>query len=99
MRDRPGCPIVLIERRLPPLGWALPGALVDVGEGVETAAVCEAREETGLDVWLTALLRVYLIGEAPFAPALGLHSQKVYSGEDLFRPMSSILDREGGSPR
>lgn len=51
--------IVLIERRHEPLGWALPGGFVDVGETVEAAAVREAREETGLDVTLTGLLGVY----------------------------------------
>ncbi len=57
--DRPGRPIVLIERRYPPPGWALPGGFVDVGETVEAAAVREAREETGLIVELGALLGVY----------------------------------------
>jgi 8-oxo-dGTP diphosphatase len=57
--DRPGRPIVLIERRFPPPGWALPGGFVEIGETVEAAAVREAREETGLDVELTALLGVY----------------------------------------
>jgi 8-oxo-dGTP diphosphatase len=51
--------IVLIERRNPPHGWALPGGFVDVGETVEAAAVREAREETGLDVGLTCLLGCY----------------------------------------
>lgn len=51
--------IVLIERRNPPPGWALPGGFVDVGETVEQAAVREAKEETGLDVELTRLLGVY----------------------------------------
>ena len=41
---RPHRPIVLIERRHPPLGWALPGGFVDYGESVETAA---RREEIG----------------------------------------------------
>jgi len=45
--------IVLIERRDPPHGWALPGGHVDEGEHVATAAHREALEETGLDVDLT----------------------------------------------
>jgi 8-oxo-dGTP diphosphatase len=57
--DRPGRPIVLIERLNPPHGWAIPGGFVDVGERVEEAAVREAREETGLAVTLRALLGVY----------------------------------------
>lgn len=57
--DRPGRPIVLIERRHPPPGWAIPGGFVDVGESIEQAAVREAREETALEVSLTVLLGVY----------------------------------------
>ena len=59
LEDRPGRPIVLIERRFPPAGHALPGGFVDVGETVENAARREAREETGLDITLGALLGVY----------------------------------------
>jgi 8-oxo-dGTP diphosphatase len=51
--------VVLIERRNEPLGWALPGGFVDVGETLEMAAVREAREETGLDVQLECLLGCY----------------------------------------
>ncbi len=51
--------IVLIERRNPPPGWALPGGFVDVGETVEAAAVREAREETALEVTLDCLLGCY----------------------------------------
>jgi 8-oxo-dGTP diphosphatase len=57
--DRPGRPIVLIERRNPPPGWAIPGGFVDVGESIEQAALREAQEETALVVTLTALLGVY----------------------------------------
>jgi 8-oxo-dGTP diphosphatase len=59
LEDRPGRPVVLIRRDHPPPGHALPGGFVDVGETVEQAAVREAREETGLDVTLVALLGVY----------------------------------------
>lgn len=55
----PGRGLVLVERRNPPHGWALPGGFVDYGETCEEAAVREAREETGLDVVLTGLLGVY----------------------------------------
>lgn len=51
--------ILLIKRKNPPHGWALPGGFVDEGETVEQAAVREAKEETGLDVELQALLYVY----------------------------------------
>ncbi|WP_207264394.1 NUDIX hydrolase [Desulfovibrio sp. Huiquan2017] len=51
--------VVLIKRRNPPLGWALPGGFVDYGETCERAAVREMKEETGLDVRLTGLLGVY----------------------------------------
>lgn len=51
--------IVLIERKNPPAGWALPGGFVEYGESAETAAIREAKEETGLDVKLIELLGVY----------------------------------------
>ncbi len=59
LQDRPGRPVVLIERRNPPLGWALPGGFVDRGETLEQAAVREAAEETSLQVSLSALLGCY----------------------------------------
>lgn len=59
LTDRPERPIVLIERRNPPHGWALPGGFVDVGETLEHAAVREAEEETGLRAELQALLGCY----------------------------------------
>ncbi|MBN2705442.1 MAG: NUDIX hydrolase [Deltaproteobacteria bacterium] len=51
--------IVLIERRNPPWGWALPGGFVDYGESLEDAARREALEETGLQVELTGQFHTY----------------------------------------
>jgi 8-oxo-dGTP diphosphatase len=51
--------IVLIKRKFPPHGWALPGGFVDVGEPLSKAAVREAREETSLEVELTEQLFTY----------------------------------------
>ncbi len=53
--------IVLIRRKNPPYEncWALPGGFIEYGENVESAAVREAKEETGLDVSLKNILNVY----------------------------------------
>jgi ADP-ribose pyrophosphatase YjhB (NUDIX family) len=51
--------IVLIQRKKPPYGWAIPGGFVDYGETLEAAAVREAGEETSLDVELVSQLGAY----------------------------------------
>jgi len=51
--------IVLIERKNPPPGWAIPGGFIDYGESAEQAAIREAKEETCLDVVIVHLLGVY----------------------------------------
>jgi len=51
--------VVLIERKNPPHGWALPGGFVDYGESLEEAAVREAKEETSLDIELLEQLHTY----------------------------------------
>ena len=57
--DRRDRPIVLIERKNEPMGWAIPGGFVDYGESLETAAVREAKEEVSLDVELVEQFYVY----------------------------------------
>jgi 8-oxo-dGTP diphosphatase len=72
MRDKPRNPIptvdiiieleggiVLIDRKNPPYGWAIPGGFVDYGENVEKAAKREAIEETSLKVALKTQFHVY----------------------------------------
>lgn len=51
--------VVLIKRRNPPFGWAIPGGFVDYGETLEEAAVREAKEETSLEVELIKQMHTY----------------------------------------
>ena len=51
--------IILIKRKNPPYGWAIPGGFVDYGESLEKAALREAKEETNLDVKLLRQFHTY----------------------------------------
>jgi ADP-ribose pyrophosphatase YjhB (NUDIX family) len=51
--------VVLIKRKNPPHGWAIPGGFVDYGESLEEAAVREAKEETNLDIKLVKQFHTY----------------------------------------
>ena len=51
--------VVLIKRKNPPSGWAIPGGFVDYGESLEEAARREAKEETNLDVKLIRQFHTY----------------------------------------
>ncbi|MFH2069451.1 MAG: NUDIX hydrolase [Candidatus Omnitrophota bacterium] len=42
--------VILIKRKNPPYGWAIPGGFVEWGESLEEAAAREAKEETSLEV-------------------------------------------------
>lgn len=60
IRDREGnSGFILIKRKYPPYGWALPGGFVNYGESLEDAAVREAKEETSLDIELVSQLHTY----------------------------------------
>ncbi len=51
--------IILIERKDPPYGWAIPGGYVNYGEPFEDAVVREAEEETSLKVKLLRQFHTY----------------------------------------
>ena len=51
--------IVIIQRKNPPFGWALPGGFVDYGESLEEAVKREAKEETNLDLTEIRQLHTY----------------------------------------
>lgn len=85
MVDHSERPIVLIERKNPPSGWALPGGFVDVGESLEHAAVREALEETSLNVRLTTLLGCY---SAPQRDPRGHTVSAVYIAEARGKPQA-----------
>jgi 8-oxo-dGTP diphosphatase len=54
-----GAGVLLVKRKNPPYGWALPGGFVDYGESLEQAAVREAQEETGLHIRLVRQFHTY----------------------------------------
>ena len=57
--ELPGEKIVLVRRKSPPIGWALPGGFVDRGEPLHDACVREVKEETGLSVDLSEQFFTY----------------------------------------
>jgi 8-oxo-dGTP diphosphatase len=78
--------IVLVRRKHPPPGWALPGGFVEAGESAAAAARREFREETGLDVELAELFHVYADpARDPRGPTLGV----VYLGRAAGVPVGA----------
>lgn len=51
--------LVLIERKNPPFGWALPGGFVDIGETVSDALKREMFEEITLEVEIERFLGLF----------------------------------------
>lgn len=51
--------IILIKRKNPPPGWAIPGGFVDYGETIEDTVIREAKEETGLDINIVRQFHTY----------------------------------------
>ena len=84
--DVAGRPIVLIERKNPPYGWAIPGGFVDIGETVETTAVREALEEVSLEVTLRSLLGIY---SGPQRDPRGHTVTAIYIAEARGKPVAA----------
>lgn len=78
--------IILIRRKNPPYGWAIPGGFVDYGETVEEAAVREAKEETGLDI---SELRQFHVYSDPARDARVHTISTVFTARGHGRPVAS----------
>lgn len=70
--------VVLIKRKNPPHGWALPGGFVNEGESFEAAALREGLEETGLKLKLMEQFHTY---SAPDRDPRQHNSSTVYLAE------------------
>lgn len=79
-------PIILIERKYQPFGWAIPGGFVDVGETIASAARREALEETTLQVELDILLGIY---SDPNRDSRGHTACAVFVGNAAGKPVAA----------
>lgn len=73
--------LVLVRRAIEPgYGlWVFPGGYVDRGEEITAAAIREAREESGLDVRLDALVNIY--SYSGNSPIIIVYAATVVGGE------------------
>ena len=78
---RRGRSVLLCRRAIEPYrgSWTLPAGYQEVDETIETTAVREVREETGLVVRLTGLLDVLTTTDDPRKPAILV----VYEAEEV----------------
>ncbi len=77
----PDSRLVLVRRSIEPgYGlWVFPGGYVDRGEELTSAAVREAREESGLDVRLDGLVNIYSYSGS--SPIIVVYAASIVGGE------------------
>jgi ADP-ribose pyrophosphatase YjhB (NUDIX family) len=85
--------IILIKRKNPPYGWALPGGFVDYGETVEHAAIREAKEETSLDLKNLKQFHVY---SEPNRDPRGHNISVVFTADGIGEPKAADDAKEIG---
>ena len=85
--------IILIKRKNPPYGWALPGGFVDYGETVENAAIREAKEETSLDLKNLKQFHVY---SEPNRDPRGHTISVVFTADGIGKPKAADDAKEIG---
>jgi ADP-ribose pyrophosphatase YjhB (NUDIX family) len=73
--------LVLVRRAIEPgYGlWVFPGGYVDQGEEITSAAIREAREESGLEIRIDALVNVYSYGGS--SPIIIVYAGTMLGGE------------------
>jgi 8-oxo-dGTP diphosphatase len=82
--ELPGDRLVFVERKFAPLGWAIPGGFVEVGESLAEACRREMFEETGLEVELLEQFFSYSDPRRdPRGPTIGV----VYVGRATGEPV------------
>jgi 8-oxo-dGTP diphosphatase len=89
------CGVVIIKRKNPPLGYALPGGFIDYGESAEAAALREMKEETNL-VTNPQYLKLFGVysdpNRDPRAHTMSIVYETVYEDECLIRDTMKAQD-------